>query len=555
MFLSLGVLLAAARLLGELTSKLGHPAVLGEMLAGLLLGPTVLGAIMPEWQGFLFPSEGVRPIVLDAFTTVAITLFLLVAGMEVDLSSIWRQGRAALYVSVMGIAFPFSLGFGFAWLAPVQFGLEPGDDATMFALFFATALSISALPVIAKTLMDLNLYRTEIGMLVMGAAVFNDLVGWIVFSVIMGMIGAGHSHGMGISATIMLTLLFAGGMLTVGRWIINRVLPWVQAYSRWPGGVLSLAVALAFWGASFTEWIGIHAVFGAFFVGVAIGDSRHLREHTRTVIDQFISFIFAPLFFASIGLKVDFLRNFDLKLVLIVLFIACAGKILGCGLGALAGGMPKREAWAVGFAMNARGAMEIILGLIAFEIGFIGERMFVALVVMALVTSLMGGPAIQRILKRKKARQFIQFMKPKSFIANLGAIRRDDAIREMARELALSAGLNDADIVRAVLEREQIIPTGIGDGVAIPHARLAGISTSIVGLGLSEAGVDFNSPDGLPSHLIFMILAPEDDDGAHIEILADIARTFREPGIRSKVLNVKSYTEFLALIKADVETV
>jgi len=552
MFLSLGILLASARILGEFVERLGYPAVLGEIVAGVLLGPTVLGTLAPEWQATLFPMEGPRFIVLGGLTSFAIVLFLLVAGMEVDLSSIWKQGRAALSVSLAGILVPFALGIFFALVIPSLLGREPEDHKWIFALFFATALSISALPVIAKTLIDLNLYRTDIGMLVMSAAVFDDLTGWIIFSVILGMIGAGAGNGLAIWQTILLTLLFAGGMLTAGRWLLDKVLPWIQAYTRWPGGVMGFSISLALFCAAFTEWIGIHAIFGAFLVGVAIGDSRHLREHTRTVIHHFVSAIFAPLFFASIGLKVNFLAHFDLQLTVIVLLIACAGKILGCTGGAWFGGLPKREAWAVGFAMNARGAMEIILGMLAFQYGLIRERMFVALVIMALVTSLIGGPAIQRILKRKKARRFVQFMKQKSFIANMTAVTRNEAIAELAKDLAASAGLNEAEIVKAVMEREEIIPTGIGDGVAIPHARIASLTTPIVALGMSEAGVDFDSPDGRPSHLIFMILAPEHDNGAQIEILADIAKTFKDPVTRSKAVNVNSYTEFLALLKADV---
>jgi Kef-type K+ transport system membrane component KefB len=152
----------------------------------------------------------------------------------------------------------------------------------------ATALSITALPVIAKTLMDLNLYRSDLGMLVVAAAVFNDLVGWIIFAVILGMLGTGAAHTLSIGQTIWLTLGFALGMLTVGRWLIHRILPWIHAHLSWPGGVLGFALSLALVSAAFTEWIGIHAIFGAFLAGVA-GDQAS-AERTAT-IEQFVSFI------------------------------------------------------------------------------------------------------------------------------------------------------------------------------------------------------------------------------------------------------------------------
>jgi Kef-type K+ transport system membrane component KefB len=163
--------------------------------------------------------------------------------------------------------------------------------------------------------------------------------------------------------------------------------------------VLGFALSLTLFGAAFTEWIGVHAIFGSFLVGIAIGDSSHLREQIRAVINQFVSFIFAPLFFASIGLKLNYAANFDWLLTLIVVVIACVGKILGCGVAARSSGMAAAEAWAIGFGMNARGAMEIILALLALQYGVISERVFVALVVLALVTSMMSGPMIQRALR------------------------------------------------------------------------------------------------------------------------------------------------------------
>jgi Kef-type K+ transport system membrane component KefB len=205
-------------------------------------------------------------------------------------------------------------------------------------------------------------------MIIIAAAIFNDLAGWIIFAMILGMMEHQSGHGMGIVQTIGLTLLFAAGTLTLGRWLIHRVLPWVKAYTSWPGGILGFALALALLAAALTEYIGVHAIFGSFLVGVAIGDSSHLREQTRMVIHQFVSFIFAPLFFASIGLTVDFVRHFDVGLVLAVLVIACVGKVGGCGLGARWSGIPSHEAWALGFGMNARGAMEIILGLLALAV-------------------------------------------------------------------------------------------------------------------------------------------------------------------------------------------
>jgi Kef-type K+ transport system membrane component KefB/mannitol/fructose-specific phosphotransferase system IIA component len=554
MFLALGTLLAVARFLGELAQRFHQPAVLGEIFAGILLGPTVLGFLAPDWSDFLFPMQGGSALVLDGLTTLAIVLFLLVAGMEVDLSRIWVQGKTAITVGVSGIVIPFALGIIVAWLTPWLLGRESNAYPFIFSLFFATALSISALPVIAKTLMDLYLYHSDLGMIVVAAAIFNDLVGWIIFAVILGMMGTSSGHGLGIGHTIWLTLAFVVLMLTLARWLINRVLPWIQAHASWPGGVLGFSLSIALLGAAFTEWIGIHAIFGSFLVGVAIGDSSHLRERTRATINEFVSFIFAPLFFASIGLKVNFAAHFDWFLVLVVLIIACLGKVIGCGMGARWSGMAWREAWAVGFGMNSRGTMEIILGLLALQYGVIRERMFVALVVMALVTSLMSGPMIQRILGRKKPRQFTDYLVAKAFLNPLQAQNRREAIRELTRAVSTVSNLDSQVVATAVWVGEEIMPTGLSNGVAVPHARIEGLSAPLIGVGLSKKGIDFDTADGEPANIIFLILTPENDDGAQqLEILADIARTFENTQTLEKVLEVASYTEFLAMLKSEMK--
>ncbi len=547
--LGLGTLLAVARLFGEIATRLRQPAVIGEIIAGIVLGPTVMGQIAPDAIHWLFPKEGPAALVLTGIGTVAVVMFLLAAGMEVDLSRIFRQGRAAMTVSISGIVVPFAIGLSAALLIPDALGREPSVKVYIFALFFATALAISALPVIAKTLMDLNLYRTDLGMVIIAAAIFDDLTGWIVFAIVLGMITPQQHSGAAVGMTIGLTLAYVVVMLTVGRWIINRTLPWLQAKATWPGGVLAFVISLAFFGAAFAEAIGVHAVFGSFMVGVAIGDSRHLRELTRAMVENFVSSIFAPIFFASIGLQRDFIAHFDFMLVLIVLAIAIVSKVVGCGLGARSAGLPWRESWAIGFGMNSRGAMEIILGLLALQYKVIGERLFVALVIMALVTSIMSGSIMQRILRRKVARRFADHLHPRGFVNPLAARDRDAAIAELAETAASITGLPAAAIAQAVMERERMMPTGLGLFVAVPHARLHGMTKPIVCLGVSPEGIEFSAPDGETSRMIFLILTPAEDDGAQLQILADISRTFLGSPVREAAMRARSYHEFIAVLK------
>lgn len=393
---SIGAVLILARIFAELGKKIKMPIVMGEILLGIILGPTVFGSISPDTFSYFFPKVGAAKVAMDGITNLAVIMLLFVAGMEVQLQIILKQGKTAVYTSFTSMVIPFILGFGAVWFFPDFFHYTP-DRKLVYALFFGIAMAVSALPVITRILMDLNLFKTKVGMVIIAAAIFDDLTGWLIFSFVLSLMGQ-EGEITNIWFTIGMILGFGLFMLIVGRWIINHVLPWIQKNLSWPGGVLSISLGFCFLGAAFTEYIGLHAILGAFIVGIALGDSVHLQEREREIIHQFVTNVFAPLFFVSIGLKVNFITNFDWQLVTLVLFLAMICKVFGASLGAYLGGLTKRESLAVGFGLNARGAMEIILGTLALEAGLIDSRMFVALVVMALLTSMISGPLMKRFL-------------------------------------------------------------------------------------------------------------------------------------------------------------
>ncbi|MFY8036252.1 MAG: cation:proton antiporter [Cyclobacteriaceae bacterium] len=399
LLMQLSIMLLLGRLLSEALRKFKQPAVIGEIIAGILLGPTILGMIKPEWFHALYPVPSPTATVLTGFVQVAVIMLLFIAGLEVDLHIVWQQGKQALSTSLLGLIVPFSFGFVFPYFFPDFFGIADQHEKLTFALFMGTAMAITALPVIVRILMDLNLFKSKMGMLVVTSAMVDDLIGWLIFSVILGMIGK-RGDSFSILNTVLLTITFVAIMLTLGRGLLNRILPWINKKLAWPGGVLSISLALCFLGAAFTEYIGLHAIFGAFIIGVAFGDSKHFSERAKEIVHQFINNIFAPLFFVSIGLRVNFITNFDWALTSVILLIAFAGKIIGSGLGTRLGGFSWRESLAASFGMNARGAMEIILGLVALENGLINERVFVSLVIMALITSITSGPLMKWVLKR-----------------------------------------------------------------------------------------------------------------------------------------------------------
>lgn len=549
--LGIAVLLGSARILGELMQRFRQPAVVGEILAGVILGPTLFGNLMPAFQATLFPHEGAVAVALEGLSTLAIVLFLLVAGMEIDLSSIWKQGKSVALVGIIGIIGPLLIGFTPALAAPGWFGA--GEVSTpLFAAFFGTAMAITALPVIAKILMDMKMLQTGLGVTIVSAAIINDLIGWIIFAFILSLLGVAESH-FSPAMTATLTLSFILFTLTFGRFLINRTLPWIQAHSSWPAGVLGFAATMALLCAAFTEWIGVHAIFGAFIFGIALGDSPHLRRRTRTTIEQFISSIFAPIFFASIGLKADFAANFDLLLVLVVLAIATVGKVGACWLAAKWAGFERRDALAIGFGMNARGAMEIVLGLLALETGVITERLFVALVVMAIVTSMTSGVLMQRSFGRQKKVSFAKFANARTFTADLPP-NRTEAVEYLCELAAVEAGVEVVPVTRRILRQEQLFGSALGNGLAIPHARLPGLTKPIVAIGLSRAGLEFDARDGQPVWVVMLVISPDTDPAIHLSVLASIAESFRTPETAAHVAaSASTLTELYAFLRTRTE--
>jgi len=392
----MAIMLILSRVASELARSVRFPVVMGEILIGVILGPTILGNLAPEVSSYIFPVSGNANIALSGITMIAVIMMLFVAGMEVQLPVVLKQGKAAVFTSSLSMIFPFAIGFTSAWYYPQWFG-QSNEYRLLFALFFGTALSISALPVIARILIDMGLFKTKIGMIIIASAMFNDLLGWLIFSFILSSMQSNNS-GNDFLYTIIYIIGFGLFMLTIGRKILDKIMPWMQQKLSWPGGVLSISLGICFLSAAFTESIGIHAILGAFIAGIAIGDSVHLKEKAREIIYQFVTNIFAPLFFVSIGLKVNFVENFNGSLVLLVLVVAYIGKVSGAAIGARLGGFTRKESLAVGFGMNARGAMEIILGTLALQAGLINEPIFVALVIMALVTSLTSGPMMRLFL-------------------------------------------------------------------------------------------------------------------------------------------------------------
>ncbi|MES2626120.1 MAG: cation:proton antiporter [Pseudomonadota bacterium] len=395
--LSLGLLLLAAIAAGYLARRFRMPTVIGELAAGILLGPTVLGIYWPELNQLLFASSGEVAQARGALLNISSILLLFVIGLEIDLHKIRELRNTIVWTSLSGFAFPFVLGVASIFLFPGIWNYSSDTNKWLLPLFIGTALSISALPVIARVLLDLGLLKSKIGSIILASATIDDLLGWILFAILVANFSTGE-QGINPALSVLGIFVMFGLALTVGRTQANKLTTWSEAHPSRDNTFLSITLVLILITAAIAEKIGIHAILGAFVVGIAFSNPETNRMHE--VIKQIVIAFFAPLYFVAVGLQVNFLEQFDIVLVLFVVGIATVGKVLGVFAGAKIAKVDTREALAIGFGMNARGAVGIILATSAYQARLIDERIFVALIVMAMVTTLISGPLMKLILHK-----------------------------------------------------------------------------------------------------------------------------------------------------------
>ena len=432
LLVQLALLLLLARALGELARRLGQPAVVGELLAGIVLGPTLLGGFSPLVDAWLIPDAGAQGWMLEAVGMIGAMFLLLITGMETDLALLRRHSRAAAGTSIGGIALPFVTGFALGQYLPTTLmGAEA--ERAVFALFIATAMSISAIPVIARVLMDLDLMRRDVGQTIIAAGMTDDAIGWTLLSVVAGL-AAGDAVTLGSVGLALLRVVgFLVGSLTVGAWLVHALFAKLRD-ARGPFVPLSLVTGLMFGWAALAQALGLEAVFGAFVVGVILGREQSLSGAVHGQIAALSFGVFTPIFFGIAGLKVDARILGEprmLGVALLVIAVATFGKVLGGYVGGRwIGGRDRWTSLAFGIGMNARGAMEIIIATVGLNLAIISRDMFSIIVVMAMATSLMAPPGLRWALRR---------------------VRMDDAETERLRRESLARSSRVARIRRVLL--------------------------------------------------------------------------------------------------------
>lgn len=389
LLLQIAGLLILARVLAEGMRRMGQPAVIGELLAGVLLGPTILGHFAPDLFLMAFPQEVAQFHLLEVISWLGMVLLLLLTGIETDIRAMRHLGRAALMASIFGMVVPFAGGLALGWLLPDRF-LVDAATRPIFAAFLATAMAISAMPVIAKILIDLDLIRRNVGMVILSAGVVDDTTGWLILSIIAGIAAGGAFEPGQFALTLLWLALFIASVKWLAHPALTRAIRYVNEEVDLGGADITLILAFTFVCAAVTEAIGIHAVFGAFVAGIVIRQIPRVRGESLHIIEIFVLSGLSPIFFAFVGLKVDLWQLTSWQLPLLVIGVAVLGKLAGCYIGGRLGRLSHWESLALGFGMNARGAMELIVALIGLSLGLLTQEMYSTIVMVAVVTSFMA---------------------------------------------------------------------------------------------------------------------------------------------------------------------
>jgi len=405
LLIQISVLLITARIFGELSQKLGQPAVLGEILAGIFLGPSLLGNLFPFIHGWIIPVTEVQINLLEVITLIGALFLLLITGLETDLALIKHHSKKAAATAFGGLIIPFAAGYIFSLYIPDQLLIDP-SQRIIFGLFLATAMSLSAIPVIAKVLIDLKLIRRDIGQITIAAGMIDDTVAWIILSIVLGLIGGeaittgtiAYSFG---KVILFVVLSFFFGKLIV-KYLVSFTLNRISSRDK----ILTLIVVFTFSLGAIAQAIQLEAVLGAFVAGIIFAQLPSIPKESIEKVESTAFGIFAPIFFAAAGLKVNLFDLFRTDLILIgaaLIVVAVLSKIIGAYLGSRL--LTKTDHWTAlsfGAGLNARGAIQIIVATIGLSFGILSQEIYSLIIITAVVTSLMAPVMLRWTLSHVK---------------------------------------------------------------------------------------------------------------------------------------------------------
>ncbi|WP_246595906.1 cation:proton antiporter [Actinoplanes auranticolor] len=400
LFFQIAVLLGMALLLGRLAVRLSLPPIVGELLAGLIVGPSLFFWIAPSAADWLFPHQPEQWHLLDAVGQVGVVLLVGITGMQLDLRLVRRRAATAVGVSLPGLVIPLGLGIGAGLLLPATLIMQ-GTERIVFALFLGVAMCVSAIPVIAKTLMDLKLMHRNIGQLILMSGTIDDVLGWLGLSLVTAMATVGL-HTAGVLRSVLHLVLFIAIAAGPGRLAVRFILRRTLRSGDSPV-TMAAAVAIVLLFSAVTNLLGLEAIFGALVAGMLVASAGPEVIERLASLRGVVTFVLAPVFFAIAGLRMNLTALADHQVLfagLVLLLIAIVGKFAGAFVGARICRLNRWEALALGAGMNARGVVEVVVAMVGIRLGVLSTAMYTVIVLIAIVTSLMGPPILRAAMAR-----------------------------------------------------------------------------------------------------------------------------------------------------------
>ena len=427
LLVQIALLIALGRGLGEVMQRIGQPSVVGELLCGLLLGPSLFGWVWPEAQHAIFPSSPEQKALLNGIAQFGILLLLLLTGMETDLGLVRKVGKAAIAISITGIVVPFICGFALGEFLPQ--GLLPQPEARLAAsLFLGTALSISSVKIVAVVVREMNFMRRNVGQIIVASAIIDDTIGWIIIAIIFSLAAHGSIEVYSIGQALLGVFAFLAVSFTIGRRLVFRLIRWANDHLVSSAAVITVILLLMSVMAMITHLIGVNMVLGAFVAGVLVGESPILTRQIDERLRGLISSLFMPVFFGLAGLSADLTVLKDpnlLMLTAVLVLIASIGKFVGAFAGGTLGGLTRPESYALASGMNARGSTEVIIATIGLSMGVLSQNLFSMIITMAILTTMAMPPMLRGALARlplnkdEKERLEREEFEENGFVANL----------------------------------------------------------------------------------------------------------------------------------------
>ncbi|HWU63617.1 MAG TPA: cation:proton antiporter [Ensifer sp.] len=405
--LQIVLLVVVGRLFGELMVRIGQPSIMGQIIGGILLGPSVLGHFAPGVEAAIFPQVDAQKSMTEAVAQLGILFLLLLAGMETDLGLAMRLRRSAASISLAGIVIPFTCGFFLGEMMPQHLVPNP-DQRIVTSLFMGTALAISSVKIVATVVREMDFLRRNIGQLIVASAIIDDTIGWVVIAFTFSLAKSGNVDLASIGTSVFGTLAFMLVSFTIGRRLVFEIIRLTNDNFKSDLPVLSAIIAIMGAMAMLTDMIGVHTVLGAFVAGILVGESPILTRQIDTQLRGLTTALFMPVFFGLTGLKTDIGVLFErdaLLLTLGLIVVASIGKFGGAFVGARLSGLSRAEALALGSGMNARGSTEVIIATIGLSVGVLNEQLFSAIVAMALVTTMAMPTMLRWALRRLPLRE------------------------------------------------------------------------------------------------------------------------------------------------------